>query len=168
MSQDAAGRTDYCVFHRGDRGFALSTHLAKEVIEARSLTPVPDAPPELLGALNLRGEVVPLVSLDSFLGVPERPRTRNDALLVLGTGDLRFAALVDSVATVKHFSPWEIRREVDGEPPPEDLVRGYTGTADDRLRVLDGEALMSAVVQRIAEGFRHSALKTTPAGPEED
>lgn len=168
MNQSAAERTDYCVFRRGDQGFALSTNLAKEVIEGRGVTPVPEAPSELLGALNLRGEVVPLVALDSFLGIPPRPRSRTDALLILGSGDLRFAAVVDSVATVKHLSPWEIRREVEGEPPATALVRGYTGNAGDRLRVLDGDALVTAVVQRIAEGFRQSAQPKPPVGPGED
>lgn len=167
-----AVRADYCVFHRGDRGFAISTGLAKEVIEGRTLTPVPHAPPELLGALNLRGEVVPLVSLDSFLDIPPRPLSRGDALLVLALEDSRFAAVVDRVATVKHFSPWEIRREVEGEPSPGPLVRGYTGTQEERLVVLDGETLIRTVVQRVADGFRRhpSSEQTVPtalAGPEE-
>ncbi len=173
MSADSSARTDFCVFHRAHRGFAISTHLAKEVIEGRSLTAVPYAPPELLGALNLRGEVVPLVTLDSFLDVPERPLSRGDALLVLALGDLRFAAVVDRVASIKHFAPWEIRRDADGEPEPNELVRGYTGTADDRLVVLDGETLIGTVVQRVAEGFRRHPLSertssTSAVGPEED
>lgn len=173
MRPDATPRTDFCVFHRGDRDFAVSTHLAKEVIESRSLTTVPFSPPELLGALNLRGEVVPLVTLDSFLDLPVRPLSRGDTLLVLASGDLRFAAVVDRVASVKHFSPWEVRREVEGEPPPGELVRGYAGTAGERLIVLDGEALIATVVQRIAEGFRHhpipeSSNATQVAPAEED
>ncbi|MDG2303656.1 MAG: chemotaxis protein CheW [Candidatus Binatia bacterium] len=173
MSTDTSARMDFCVFHRGKRGFAISTHLAKEVIENRPLTAVPFAPPELLGALNLRGEVVPLVALDSFLDVPARPPSHKDALLVLGLGDLRFAAVVDRVARVVHFAPWEIRRDVEGEPPPGELVRGYSGTGEDRLIVLDGETLIGTVVQRIAEGFRYhpASEQTSPtrtAGPEED
>jgi len=173
MSGDVSTRTDFCVFHRGERGFAISTHLAKEVIESRSLTVVPYAPPELLGALNIRGEVVPLVSLDSFLDVPARPLSRGDALLVLALGDLRFAAVVDRVASVKHISPWEIRREVDAESAADQLVRGYNGTAENRLTVLDGEALIGTVVQRVAEGFRRHPVpelagSSPVAGPEED
>ncbi len=173
MSTDASSRTDFCVFHRGPRGFAISTHLAKEVIEGRTLTQVPHAPPELLGALNLRGEVVPLVTLDSFLDLPPRALSRSDSLLVVASGDLRFAAVVDRVASVKHFSPWEIRRDVEGEPPPNELVRGYTGTPEDRLIVLDGETLIGTVVHRVAEGFRrHPSTQQTgptpPAGTEED
>lgn len=171
MSAESPSRTDFCVFHRGDRGFAISTTLAKEVIESRSLTPVPFAPPELLGALNLRGEVMPLVALDTFLDTPTRALSRGDALLVLAHGDLRFAAVVDRVASVKHFSPWEIRRDVEGEPTPGELVRGYTGTPEERLVVLDGETLISTVVQRVAEGFRRQPSSepdpTASAGAEE-
>lgn len=156
MSIDPGLRTDYCVFRRGDCRFAISTELAKEVIERRSLTEVPHAPPELLGALNLRGEVVPLVSLDAFLDLPPRPLARGDSLLVLAMGDLRFAAVVDQVDSVKHFAPWEIRRESDGPHPTSSLVRGTTGSGEERLVVLNGENLISTVVQRVAEGFRRN------------
>lgn len=173
MSTAAPSHSDYCVFHRAGYGFAISTHLAKEVIESRSLTPVPYAPPELLGALNVRGEVVPLVSLDSFLHVPGRTLARGDSILVLASGDLRFAAVVDRVAAVKHLAPWEIRRDVEGEPPPGDMVRGYATAGDERLTVLDGETLIGAVVHQVAEGFRRHpvAERAAPApiaGPEEE
>jgi chemotaxis signal transduction protein len=154
MSAEAQSRTDFCIFRRAESAFAVSTHLAKEVIEGRFLTPIPHAPPELLGALNLRGEIVPLVTLDPFLSVPGRPLARGEALLILALGDLRFAAAVDRVDSVKHLAPWEIRRDIEDAPPPGDLVRGWAGRAEDRLTVLDGEALIGAVVQRIAEGFR--------------
>ncbi|MBM4268143.1 MAG: hypothetical protein FJ144_16280 [Deltaproteobacteria bacterium] len=163
---DLATRADYCVFHRAGRDFAISTHLAKEVIETKSFTPIPSAPPELLGALNVRGEVVPLVALDSFLGLPERAPTRGDALLVLGLSDLRFATIVDRVDTVKHFAPWEIRREEVAGKRRDPLVRGIAGNAEARIEVLDGEGLFAAVVECVGEGFRRAArLESEAAGP---
>ena len=78
----ATPRSDYCIFMRDGRRFALSTTIAKEILEARPFTPVPYAPPELLGAFNLRGEVVPLVNLDRFLGVNGRASRISFAIVV--------------------------------------------------------------------------------------
>jgi len=151
-----APRSDYCIFLRDGQRFALSTAIAKEVLEARPFTPVPYAPPDLLGAFNLRGEVVPLVNLDRFLQVAERPVQRGDTLLILAHRDLALAAVVDQVVVIKHVSPWEIRRakldpSVQSQNP---LVRGLVGRDGEQAMVLDGERLIAGVVDQIVAGMR--------------
>lgn len=147
-------RSDYCIFLRDGQRFALSTTIAKEVIEARPFTPVPYAPADLLGAFNLRGEVVPLVNLDRFLQVAERPVRRGDTLLILAHRDLSLAAVVDQVVVIKHVSPWEIRRAKLDPSVQNPLVRGLVGRDDEQAMVLDGERLLSGVVEQIAAGLR--------------
>lgn len=151
-------RSDFCIFLRDGRRFALSTAIAREVLEARPFTPVPYAPPELLGAFNLRGEVIPLVNLDRFLAVAERPASRGDTLLLLCHGDLTLAAVVDQVVIIKHISPWEIRRaKLDPTLDPRTqnpFVRGLVGRDDEQSMVLDGERLLAGVVEQIATGLR--------------
>ncbi|HEY8517353.1 MAG TPA: chemotaxis protein CheW [Candidatus Binatia bacterium] len=159
----AAPRSDYCIFLRDGRRFALSTLIAKEVLEARPFTPVPYAPPELLGAFNLRGEVVPLVNLDGFLGVEGRPAGRGDTLLLLSHGDLVLAAVVDQVVVIKHVAPWEIRRSKLDPAMRNPLVRGIVGRDGEQTLVLDGEKLLAAVVGQIADGLRGRGK--TPSGP---
>jgi purine-binding chemotaxis protein CheW len=159
----ATPRSDYCIFMRAGRRFALSTTIAKEILEARPFTPVPYAPPELLGAFNLRGEVVPLVNLDRFLGVEERPPERGDTLLLLCQGEITMAAVVDQVVVVKHVSPWEIRRAKLEPSITNPLVRGLVGRDADEAMVLDAERLIAGVVERIAAGLRGTRAKGSTA-----
>lgn len=158
-------RSDYCVFLRDGRRFALSTKIAKEVLEARPFTPVPHAPAELLGAFNLRGEVVPLVNLDCLLDVTGRPAARGDTLLMLAHGDVALAAVVDQVVTIRHVPPWEIRRPKLDPNVGNPLVRGLFGKDDEQTLVLDGERLLASVVERIAAGQRGRARTTTSPSP---
>ena len=159
----ATPRSDYCIFMRDGRRFALSTTIAKEILEARPFTPVPYAPPELLGAFNLRGEVVPLVNLDRFLGVDERPPERGDTLLLLCQGEITMAAVVDQVVIVKHVSPWEIRRAKLEPSIVNPLVRGLVGRDAEETMVLDAERLIAGVVERIAAGLRGTRTKGSTA-----
>lgn len=147
-------RSDYCIFLRDGQRFALSTTIAKEVLEARPFTPVPYAPADLLGAFNLRGEVVPLVNLDRFLQVAERPVARGDTLLILSHRDLALAAVVDQVVVIKHVSPWEIRRAKLDPSMQNPLVRGLVGRDEEQTMVLDGERLLAGVVDQIVAGMR--------------
>jgi purine-binding chemotaxis protein CheW len=150
----AAPRSDFCIFLRDGRRFALTTAIAKEVLEARPFTPVPYAPPELLGAFNLRGEVIPLVNLDRFLAVEERPASRGDTLLLLCHGDLTLAAVIDQVVVIKHVSPWEIRRAKLDPTMQNPFVRGLVGRDAEQSMVLDGERLLAGLVEQIAAGLR--------------
>jgi chemotaxis signal transduction protein len=159
----ATPRSDYCIFMRDGRRFALSTLVAREILEARPFTPVPYAPPELLGAFNVRGEIVPLVNLDRFLGVEERPPARGDTLLMLCQGELTMAAVVDQVVVVKHVSPWEIRRARLDPSITNPLVRGLVGRDAEETMVLDAERLIAGVVERIAAGLRGTRAKGSAA-----
>ncbi len=162
MSTPTPTRTDFCIFVRGDRRFAVSTQVAREVVEMRTPTPLPCSPPELLGGLNLRGEVVALLSLDTFLDLPPRPLAREDTLLVLERGTLRFAAAVDHVVRVAQFSPTDIRPQDRTARPCDGLFHGSLDTDGERIAVLDAEALVAEVARRIADGFRRLPLSAGP------
>jgi len=147
-------RSDYCVFARGGATFAISTRVAREVLDWRPFTPLPRAPEGLVGAFNLRGEVIPVARLDRFLGVVEKPIERSDALLVLADGELTLAAFVDGVAAVRHIAPWEIQRPDLEERQRNPLLRGTIGRDEQRTSILDGERLLAAVAAHVASGFR--------------
>jgi len=155
-------RSDYCVFRRGGAEFAVSTLAAREVLHTRPFTPVPQAPGELIGAFNLRGEVIPLVNLDRFLGVVGRAPDRNDTWLLFGGNDLSFAALIDTVVDIKHIPPWEIDRLTPEERTRQALVRGRMSRNQQNIVILDGDRLVAAVVGEIAAAFRRQSRGTAP------
>jgi purine-binding chemotaxis protein CheW len=51
--------------------YALPTACVRHVVATPGVTPVPTAPPAILGLMNLRGEVVPLLDLARLLGRSE-------------------------------------------------------------------------------------------------
>jgi chemotaxis signal transduction protein len=155
-------RSDYCIFRRGASEFAVSTQSAREVLHTRGFTPVPQAPGELIGAFNLRGEVIPLVNLDRFLGVEGKPPERHDAWLLFGGTDISFAAVVDLVVDIRHIPPWEIDRLTPAERERQALVRGRMTRNQHDIVVLDGERLVTAVVGEIAAAFRRQARAAAP------
>jgi purine-binding chemotaxis protein CheW len=69
--------------------YAVDVALAREVAEAPDLTPVPTAPPEVLGVFNLRGEIVPVFDTAALLrvgGFVETP-TSPSWVAILHTGE---------------------------------------------------------------------------------
>jgi purine-binding chemotaxis protein CheW len=53
----------------GDDRYAVDLTDVREVVPDPALTPLPGAPPAVLGVVNLRGELVPVLDTATLLGV---------------------------------------------------------------------------------------------------
>jgi chemotaxis signal transduction protein len=81
----------------GAEHYALAVEQVLEVAEAGRLTPVPGAPPQILGVHNLRGQVIPVIALAGLLGLPQEQPAR---ILVAELGERRAGLAVDEVLDV--------------------------------------------------------------------
>jgi purine-binding chemotaxis protein CheW len=88
-----AGRA--CLVVLGGRRFAVDVADTREVVVLDATTPVPGAPAVVIGVMNLRGNVLPVVEARPLLGLPVR--TATDRALVLADGERRAAVLVEAV-----------------------------------------------------------------------
>lgn len=130
----------YLTFALAQELFAVDIHAVREIIEYGHLTSVPMMPPSILGVINLRGAVVPVIDLGLRFGGSATsigPRTCI-VILEIATGDgLRVIGMVvDAVSEVLELSAEQI------EPAPSfgnriraDFIRGM-GKLDERLVVL--------------------------------
>ena len=81
-----------------EEGYAVALDAVLEVLELRGTgapTPVPGGPAALLGVLNVRGRVVPVLDTARLLGLPGLAPAERLALAVVGLARGR-AALVSS------------------------------------------------------------------------
>jgi purine-binding chemotaxis protein CheW len=78
--------------------YALPVEHVLEVAEPGDLAPVPGAPAQIVGVCNLRGQVVPVISLATLLGLPDE---EEPGRIVVAELDARQAGLaVESVLDV--------------------------------------------------------------------
>lgn len=54
----------------GPDWFAVDMRVVREIVPAPTVTPIPTAPPPVLGVFNLRGHLVPLFDTRVLLGLP--------------------------------------------------------------------------------------------------
>jgi purine-binding chemotaxis protein CheW len=86
-----------CVVQLGGRPFAVDVADAREVVVLDTTTPVPGAPAAVLGVMNLRGSVLPVVEARPLLGLPVGAGAAGERALVLADGERRAAMLIESV-----------------------------------------------------------------------
>ena len=84
-----------------DRAYiGVPTSDVKEVVRAARISPAPATNANIKGLLNLRGMVVPVVSMRTLLGLSDRDILATDHFIVLQTQSGTFAIHVDRAVEI--------------------------------------------------------------------
>ena len=75
--------SSYVTLGVGDETFAVDVGLVQEILDYRAVAHLPNAPPFLVGVIDVRGCMVPVVDLRIKLGFPAAPVTEQSRILVL-------------------------------------------------------------------------------------
>ncbi len=87
----------FVLFSLGPSTFAVPTRNVREVERAPDVTPVPSVPSWLRGVANLRGDILSVVDLRGFFGVPADEEARRMLVVASDSGEVVTAFLVDAV-----------------------------------------------------------------------
>lgn len=90
----------YLQFRLGARWYAMSIQNVLEVLHLVAITPIPDAPPDVLGVITLRDEVMRVIDLRVRFGINEPQLSLNTPLLAVSAGGEQAALVVDEVDNV--------------------------------------------------------------------
>ncbi len=90
------------IFRLGAARLALPALAVREVHMLPLLSPLPQAPSFVVGILDLRGAIVPVIDLNARLGQPSPPLQTSDALIVLDWNGAPLALLVNEILAVNH------------------------------------------------------------------
>ncbi len=130
---DAASR-EFVTLHLMDQVFGVEVAAVHDVFAPRGLTPVPMAPPEIAGVLNLRGRIVTALDARARLGLPPLEEDRAHAAMAVGVerGGEVYGLIIDRVGEVIRLS--DDRRE----PNPINLDPRWLDVADGVYRLEQG------------------------------
>jgi purine-binding chemotaxis protein CheW len=107
VKKAAAGK--YVTFFLDDEEYAVEILKVHEIIGMLPVTHVPGAPLYVLGILNLRGTVIPVVDLRTKFGMPQTEETSETCIVVVQVRGIRMGAVVDRVSEVMDISQDEIQ-----------------------------------------------------------
>ncbi len=83
LSADAQIQTQYLTFTLDGEAFATEIAKVREVLEYAQITPVPRSPEYMLGVINLRGNVVPIVDLRLQFGMQTREVDVDTCIIII-------------------------------------------------------------------------------------
>ena len=102
-------------FMLGAEEYGVPIDQVKDIIMVPKISSVMTAPFAVLGMINLRGKVIPVVDLRRRFGLFEGERTRKSRIIVVESRDQEIGMLVDQVTEVVKISKKTI------EAPPENV-----------------------------------------------
>jgi purine-binding chemotaxis protein CheW len=116
-----------CLFGVAGQTFGLRLESVSEIVPMAALSRPPSMPSVLEGFLNLGGAAIPVLRIAGLLGLPEERPALHTPLMVIRSGTLTLALLVNRVIGI-------VSIPVDGLVPiPE--TDSFNGCVDGRLLV---------------------------------
>jgi len=147
MSQPAATEFVVTFSLRGAAGalYAVAVKQVETVLPSLSIAPVPAASPGVLGLINLRGAVLPVLDFAPWLGLAPGEQHLDDQIMVLRADGRRFGVLVAEVRGVELLG---CRVRVAGDL----LLPGLDHRIDGVVVLDDGLILLCEVGKFLASG----------------
>ncbi len=125
--------------------FGVDALKVREIIRLPAINHVPTAPPYVEGVINLRGSVIPVISMRERFGLQLTEDDSRTRIIVMAVGNALTGFKVDAVSEVMRISRSHI------QPPPSMLsgsdshqcIIGVTNLADQMLVIVDPERMFS-------------------------
>lgn len=101
-------------FAIGEEEFGVDIFAVKEITRVPQITRVPNSPFFVVGVINMRGRVVPIIDLCKRFGLPDKNSSRDEKVIIVIEYETKTVGfLVDGVKEVLR-----INKAITEPPPP--------------------------------------------------
>ena len=102
----------FATFTMKNQLFGVDILQMREIIQPIEITKVPRAPSIMEGVINLRGQVIPIISLRKRFGLPAKPFDKETRIINMQIDNMIVGFIVDSIDHVRRVAKSAIE-----EPP---------------------------------------------------
>lgn len=144
MKQEQVSKRKVIVFYLNDEEYAVPVEQVGIIERMQSITRVPQVEDFVLGVINLRGIVTPVIDLKARFGLEKTEITNATRIIIVYVDEIEVGLIVDEAKDVIDIPENEI------EPPPEvvgavnvDYIDGVAKVEDRLLIILNLEKVLS-------------------------
>ena len=100
----------YVIFKLDNEEYGIDIMNVQEIIRPPKVTSLPCAPPHVLGIINLRGVIIPIIDLKQRLGLESSEDTDETRVIVVKVENHPYGIIVNSVQEVLRLNSEQIER----------------------------------------------------------
>lgn len=157
MKEKLPVEQSYLVFQLDKQFYGIEPKWIKEIFLLPELTPVVESRPDLVGLLNLRGHILPVIDLSVHFGYRRRQYRTTDCAIVLQAHEIDLGVIVDRVCDLHPLSPLtiasgramgyglECEEHSSGTPLLSKSILGVGHLETDLVMLLDGASLLESI-----------------------
>jgi len=108
-------------FMLADEEYGVEVLKVREIIRMPSITKMPNMPQYIEGIINLRGVVIPIVSMRKRFNLAESENSSHTRIIIMDVAGSLTGFIVDAVSEVIRIRSSEI------QPPPNMVITGSVG-----------------------------------------
>ena len=143
LKSDGVQGRELIAFRLGQQEFCLDVMNVREIRGWTPVTQLPHSPSYMLGVINLRGMVLPIIDLSARMGFPPAEPSTRHAIMVVELGKQVIGFLVDAVSEI--FSG----KDEDVQPTP-DVASATTRTLIQGVIAAEGRMISVLSLDMIA------------------
>lgn len=136
------GRGHIVILDLGAARIALRLSMVERVIRAVAVTPVAEAPGDVVGLVNIHGTVIPVLDIRGVFGVPLKAIVPTDLFVIAGVGQRKIAIPVEGVLGVVEPLPGAAVPAGDILPGLDDFIEGAVTLEDGMILIYDLERFL--------------------------
>ncbi len=123
--------------------FGIEVRNVRDVLRQQKITPIPLAPPEIAGSLNLRGRIVTVIDLRKRLQLGEKTTPGENTFVVIEQKGELYSLMIDSVSEVLTIPSAEIEKTPANLGLTwKDIATGIHKLPDELIVLVDVQALL--------------------------
>lgn len=138
-------RTQYIVVKIGNEQYGINISYVDNIVRMQKITRVPKAQSYFKGIINLRGEIVPVMSIRTKMGLEEDVFTNASRIIILKLEQQgAFGVIVDEVREVVTLGSAETEKagSVGAKNGKESFINGIGKNGDELISLLDINAII--------------------------
>jgi purine-binding chemotaxis protein CheW len=126
------------LYYIGDVLYGVEIQYITEIISVSPITIVPRVPSFIKGVINIRGKVIPVISVRAKINEPEIPYDDKTCIIIVDINDLTVGLIVDSVREISTVLPTDTCTAPDYKQANEDqYVKSIIDSGGEIKQLLD-------------------------------
>ncbi len=145
---DIDQKSSYVNLRIGTESFAISVYKVLEIIQVEQITQVPNSSDYVLGVLNFRGDIVPVIDMHKRFNVEDNDSHKDCMVVVVDVEHkdkkVLMGLLVDEVSDVIEFEYKNIKSVPDlGIKYNPEFIEGFIDQKDKFIMVLNTDRVLN-------------------------
>jgi purine-binding chemotaxis protein CheW len=147
MLKERIESEQYLIFKIGDGDYGLDLIKAREIIKPPKITTVPNSKEYVMGVINLRGQIIPVIDLMKILGLEKELVMDNKddkRIIVVNLGQTLVGLFVNKVTEVVRIDQEKIERVAETKRSiNQEYIKGVCNLNNQLIVILNLGKLLS-------------------------